>query len=237
MHARITNRSTTVSTDMKHNNQSGSMIFAILIAVVALAALSFVIFKGEGESGSISKEKLIISATSIEKHGSELSQAVKILIESGLSESDVSFAHANAPSTYGDPSSVPSGNQIFTFSGGQARYITPNADISSASFWEFFGESAMPQVGSSRADLIAVLPNVTKEFCDVFNQRQDLDIDSTYPEDTGACFKADDGDRFAGTFNTSPNTLDTTTFSAMPALRACVQCGSDYHVYMTIYTR
>ena len=33
----------------------------------------------------------------------------------------------------------------------------------------FFGTSAIPQVGSDKADLIAVLPNVTLEFCNTIN--------------------------------------------------------------------
>lgn len=219
------------------NSQNGNIIFFILIAVALLGALSFTIMRGDGGGHKIDRERHLILATEIEQYGAELTQAIRIALDNNLSEQDLSFAHVNAPSDYGDAGTDPTNTQIFSLSGGQAEYRTPKTEISSASNWEFYGESAMPQIGSSNADLIAVLPDVTKDFCDAFNKRQGLDITSTYPEDTAACFKAADADRFDGAFNATPNTLDTSTFSLMPTPSACVQCGSDYHVYMVIYAR
>lgn len=217
--------------------QSGSMIFVILIAVAMLAALTYTVMNNNSQSGDITDEKLIIYSTEIEQYGSELTQAVQIILDNGMSESDISFAHANAPSSYGDETSIPTTHQIFSVDGGQAGYRTPNADISSANHWEFYGESAMPYVGSERADLIAVLPNVTQTFCDVFNKRQDLENSGTYPTDTGTCFKANNSERFDGDFNDTPNTLSLTNFPDTPTFQACVQCGSEYHIYSVIYSR
>ncbi len=208
-----------------------------------MAALTFTIMRGDRGGNSISNEKLLIHATEVEQYGSELAQAVKIVLDNGISETEISFAHADAPAEYGDEAVDPVATQIFSISGGVSEYRAPKSIISSASQWEFYGESNMPQVGSSRADLIAVLPFVTKEFCDVFNQRQGLDISGTYPADNGSCFYTGvAGDRFDGDFNATPNTLNTATFSLMPALRACVQCDpgggtSGYHVYSVIYER
>ncbi|MGB1077091.1 MAG: hypothetical protein ACPG05_02195 [Bdellovibrionales bacterium] len=228
---------------MKNKNaESGNIIFFILIAVVLMAYLAFAIMRGDGGSrNNINKEQLIIYATEVEQYGSELAQAVKIVLDTGISEADISFAHDNAPSEYGTTTGSPPSTQIFSSYGGQAEYRLPKSDISTASNWEFYGELQMPQVGSSRADLIAVLPNVTREFCDVFNTRQGLDITSTYPADSVECiYSGIAGNRYDGDFNATPNNLDLTTFSAMPALRACVACiGSSpaYHVYSVIYER
>lgn len=220
-----------------NQTQQGNVIFFILIAVALFAALNYALMRGDGGVHNIDNERHIILSTEVIQYGAELSQAVKIVLNNNLSESDLSFAHANASSNYGDAGALPTNTQIFSVSGGQAEYRLPSSDISSAATWEFYGESAMPQVGSLNADLIAVLPDVTKPFCDVFNGQQGLDISGTYPEDTATCFKAADADRFVGSFNGTPNTLDTSTFSLMPTQSACVQCGTDYHIYMVIYAR
>ncbi len=222
---------------MTHNSQSGNILFFILLAVALMAALSFTMMRGDGGGHNVDREKLLIYSTGVEQYGAELKQAIEIVLDTGISETEISFAHASAPSEYGDEMVDPVTTQIFSFSGGKADYRTPKTEISSASQWEFYGESQMPQVGSSNADLIAVLPDVTKDFCDVFNKRVGLDITSTYPDDTGTCFKDVDANRFDGTFNATPNTLDTSTFSLMPTPRACVKCGVDYHVYMVLYGR
>ncbi|MBL4588911.1 MAG: hypothetical protein JKY11_02380 [Alphaproteobacteria bacterium] len=223
------------------NTQSGNIIFFVLLAVVLMAALSFTIMRGDGGSHSIDREKLIIYSTEVEQYGAELSQAIQIILESGKSESEVTFAHADAPAEYGDAGALPTDTQIFSISGGQAEYRLPKSDISTASNWEFYSQSNMPQVGSENADLIAVLPNVTKDFCDVFNRRIGLDITTTYPDDPATCFKGFAADRYNGTYNATPNTLDTSTFSLMPTLRACVICTDSgmpqNHVYIVLYER
>ena len=171
-----------------HQTQQGNVIFFILIAVVLFAALNYALMRGDGGVHNIDKERHLIIVTEVEQYGSELTQAVKIVLENGLSEADISFAHVNAPSTYGDAtdlSSAPLITQIFSPSGGAAEYRTPNPSVSSASNWEFYGESHMPQVGSSRADLIAVLPDVTTEFCIAFNIQQGLSVSGPGPEDNG----------------------------------------------------
>ena len=216
------------------NTQSGNIIFFVLLAVVLMAALSFTIMRGDGGSHSIDREKLIIYSTEVEQYGAELSQAIQIILESGKSESEVTFAHADAPAEYGDAGALPTDTQIFSISGGQAEYRLPKSDISTASNWEFYGNTSMPQVGSSRADLIAVLPFVTKEFCDLFNKR--MGITSSPEDDHPTCWK-NPVQRFNGSYSTPPIVPDNATFNLKPTLRACVFCVNDYHIYITIYER
>ena len=223
--------------DHQLQGQQGNVLFLILIGVVLLGALTFTISRGQQGQHGISKEKLIVFAAETVQYGGELKQALQTVLDTGISEADISFAHGDAPSQYGDEAVDPDSTEIFSYNGGKAEYKSPNPEISTATYWEFYGESAMPQVGSSRADLIAVLPDVTREFCDAFNTYVDLDISATYPDDPATCFKSADANRFNGSFNASPNTLDTSTFSALPAPMGCASCGSNYHAYIVLYER
>lgn len=198
-------------------------------------------------ASNIDDETLSIRISEVQRYASELERAVSYITNNGISESDIRFAHINAPSGYGDLSADgDKSDQVFARQGGGAAYRTPPKDISSADQWEFYGGTAIPAVGSSRADLIAVLPNVTRRFCDTMNAQ--LGQPETAPADTSTCLYTGATGRFndATQFASSPNTLDELTFAqdsvtsaAKTALHACVRCSSDsaYHFYQVILAR
>lgn len=239
----------------KTRQQSGNILFIILIAIALLGLLTFAIQSTSRPDGAnIDKEELAIRVTEVQRYASELERAVMFAMRNGISESDLRFAHPNNNSDYGDLSAdTDPSDQVFHREGGGATYRDPPDDINDGSAWEFYGGTHLPGVGSSKADLIAVLPNVTDAFCTKINQ---LAGQTGTPTDTGTgnasganpgdCLYLGDDGRFDGSqqFYSTVNTVDETTFeqdeeasAARTALQACVVCSRDsanhfYHVLL-----
>lgn len=229
----------------RSNPESGNIIFIILIAIVLIGALTAAIQQtSDGESANIDDESLAIKAAEVQRATAEIERGILYIAQNGISESDISFAHPESTSSalneYGDitADSSPS-DQVFHPNGGAANYPAIPSDIqSTSSIWEFYGGTHLPGVGSDKADLIAVLPNVTAQFCEKINKLNGQT--DTQPDDDGTCLKLADTERFgnSGTFNdSSTNTVDDTTFTKTPALQACVTCGTAYHFYHVLLPR
>ena len=241
----------------KRQGESGNLLFMILIAVVLIGALTAAIqYTGRPEGANIDKETLVIRASEVQRYASELERAVLFIVQqNGKSETDIRFAHPNAPADYGDLSADPDPtDQVFHRNGGAAKYRAPPDDINDGSAWEFYAGTHLPQIGGSKADLIAVLPNVTLEFCRKINDLNQQGGDQ--PEDTGAVIAAGNNPGSClnigalGRFDaarqfydapSTPNTVDEGTFTTMPAPQGCVQCvdmaGAPYHFYHVLYAR
>ena len=241
-----------------HQSQSGNILFVILIAVVLIGLLTAaVVNSGGNENANIDRESLMIKASEFQRYGSELERAVRYVIQNGVSESDIRFSFIGASNAYGDLSvDTDTSDQVFAREGGGALYRDPPERVNDGSPWEFYGGTALPSVGSARADLIAVLPNVSLQFCNAINE---LNGQSSLPLDTGIgspgglsagdCLYMGTGEgRFGDSeqFYITPNTVNESTFAQdantsapRPALQACVQCARDnaYHAYHVLMAR
>jgi hypothetical protein len=226
--------------------ESGNLIFMILLAVVLIGYLSVAIMKsGNSDGANIDSETVIIQASQIRSYVGELERGIRYIQQNNnLSEEDFRFAHSDANADYGDITTNPQ-FQMFHRDGGGASYRRPPSGINDGSPWEFYGGTAAPAVGSDRADLIAVLPNVTQAFCEYINTSNSQPATLS---DTGTCLHQGASGRFNSStqFDSSPNTMDEnafaqdTTISAVkPAPQACVTCASDgaNHFYHVIYAR
>lgn len=236
--------------------ERGNVLFMILMAIVLIGLLTAAIqFTNRPEGANIDREQLLIRVGEVQRYASELERAVLFIVqENGKSESDIRFAHPEADADYGDlAADTDKKDQVFAREGGAAVYRTPPQGIQvTAAPWEFYGGTHMPQVGSSRPDLIAVLPNVTLQFCQKINEMNGL---TGMPTDTGASAAAgssagdclnvgalgrfDDGQQFYDPPGDTPNTTNEASFSRKPALQACVQCALDgqYHFYHVLLAR
>lgn len=229
----------------EYSPQSGSILVYILLGIVLLGVLTVALRNTSGGgSTDIDREDMIIKAGQVQKDASVLATAVNDLIANGISEADIRFAHDDAPMEYGNVDDDPQ-NQIFGKEGAKATYKAPPAGVNDGSPWEFFGTTRIIQVGSDRADLIAVLPNVTEGFCKAMNSQLGFNA-ATQPTDSVSgsspdCVMGTSSDRFDGEFNdASPNLLDETSFSKLPALQACVRCGDPvgpYNYYYVLLAR
>lgn len=223
--------------------ESGNILFYILLGIVLTGAITVVLNRAETGTRNIDKESMILKATQIMRYGDELRSAVGAVLDNGLSEADIRFAHPDAATEYGTITTNPT-HQVFGKSGGKATYRTPPAGVNDGSKWEFFATTEIPQVGSDRAELTAVLPNVTQGFCAAVNAQLGFTV-GTQPTDnaTGStpdCVMGASAQRFTGSFSdTSPNVMDATTYSHLPAMSACVYCASNstYNFYTVLLTR
>lgn len=222
-----------------HNSQSGNILFMILLAIVLIGALTAVLQGTSSQNNAITSEKLTLNFTAIQNYGSEMERGINFIMQNGKSESDIRFAHPSAPSDYGDLSadSDPS-DQLFHRFGGNVQYKTPPTGINDGSLWEFYGQSNLPHVGSSAADLIAVLPNVTPPFCDHVNKTVGY---TSQPRDSSACINSSTSNRFSDStqFSSSPNTVTVSSFSVKPSMSGCVECTSDgsLHYFRVLMAR
>lgn len=239
-------------------NESGNVLFVILLAVVLIGLLTAAIQgSNNSESANIDEETLVIRASEVQRYASELERAVAYIMRDGKSESDLRFAHPDAHSDYGDLSAdADPSDQAFSSAGGAAAYRDAPAGINDGSAWEFYGGTHIPGMGTeSRAELIAVLPNVSQAFCEKINE---INGQSGTPADTGAstasggdpgaCLaigslgRFDDSQQFYTTINTTDESTfeqDPNTSEARPAPQACVVCtaGSANHFYHVLLAR
>lgn len=218
--------------------QSGNVLFIILIVIV-LSGLLVVAMQSTSQTGNenIDKETLAIRASSVKQYAGELENAVRFVLENGASETQIRFAHPDNHSDYGTITTTPE-FQVFSRDGGGATFKAPPSGINDGSAWEFYGNTHLPDVGSGKAELIAVLPNVTENFCALINSQNGYDP-LVQPVDDTACLYDGATSRFDATtqFADTPNTTDESTFSVKPAVEACVKCGASYHFYHVLMSR
>lgn len=225
-------------------NQSGNMFIYILGAIFLLGIL-IVVLRGSFQEGSgIDSEKVGIKVSEVQRYASELERAVRYILQNGHSEADIRFAHADALPAYGTPGDTP-GRQVFEAAGGGAEYKTPPSSVNDGTAWQFFATTHIKDVGtdtagSRKAELLAVLPNVTQSFCEHVNIVNQQSLDLSVVTDTGADCVYQPGSEFAGTFLSggATNILDDTQFSKLPPMEACIQCATgDFHYYRVLLGR
>lgn len=218
-----TDRHATTGSPERPRAESGNALFYILLAVVLIGLVTAAL-RMTGQAGAnIDGEQVTIAASQIKQYASELERGVTIILQNGASENDLRFAYPGAPAAYGDITDIPS-RQVFSRSGGGVEYRSAPPGSTTGGTWEFYASTHAAQVGSStRADLMAVLPNVAPAVCAKLNAMDGEG--ATQPTDSGACLYTGSTGRFAGVFaDGSPNTTDEGSFTAKPAMEACVRC-------------
>lgn len=235
----------TQTENREHHPESGNVIFFILLGIILIALVTAAIRSGGGEGANIDRETLITNATRVKQYAQELERAVVFIITNGTSESDILFAHPDAPSDYGNNYNVNPERQVFSPRGGGAEYRTPPAGIQiSPADWEFYGNTSPTDVGSAaRGDLIALLPDVTLEFCEKINEMDGYDP-VTPPDDSGTCINTGAAARFDG--GTTYDDATTNTFgganpmpaAVRPAMDGCIKCADgSYHYFHVLHAR
>lgn len=230
------------------SGESGNIIFIVLGAIILLGFLTAAIqMSSRPEGSNIDGETLTVRASQVRQYAVELEQAVAYIMRGGASEEDIRFAHPDAAAGYGAITDEPE-HQVFDRRGGGATYREPPAGINDGSAWEFYGGTHLPDAGSDKAELIAVLPDVTKDFCDKINdmngydaQPEDKGSSATSSGTAGGCLQMGAAGRFSAAqkFFGTANTTDESTFSVKPSLEACVLCAADgkYHFYHVLMVR
>ncbi|HIF26507.1 MAG TPA: hypothetical protein EYG18_11490 [Micavibrio sp.] len=230
------------------SSESGNVIFFILLAIVLVALITAAV-RGTGEGGDIDNETLAIRVSEVREYTNEIERGLRFIMHDGASETEIRFAHPDAPAAYGTITNTPT-RQVFSNSGGGVQYRTPDPAISSAANWEFYGSTHLPGVGTDdasleEAELIAVLPDVTQAFCAKVNQINGYD-EATQPIDTtGTCIYSGTSLRFSSSAgfaaSGAADNVNDATFTIRPAMQGCVSCNasgtSDFHFFHVLMAR
>ncbi|MGH1398730.1 MAG: PulJ/GspJ family protein [Alphaproteobacteria bacterium] len=156
----------------ENSNERGNVLFIILIAIALFAALSAVVanmMRGSGGSVEVSEEKARIYADEIIDYARGIRQAVQELrISNGCSETEISFEN-NEVSGYINGANTEC--QVFHPDGGGLRYIAVQEGVNDGSDWVFTGQNHADDIGSSSAELIIILPNISSSICSAVNDK------------------------------------------------------------------
>lgn len=165
-----------------YNKQSGNILVYILGAVFLLGVLTVMVRGSSTPGGGIDEEALIIRASEIQEYGQELERAISYIYQNGHSEADIRFAHPNADSAYGVITDIPT-RQVFHRDGGGATYRAPPTGIQTTlTPWIFNGRNNVNFIGSTdgtggnttSTELLALLSNVTIDFCMLINEKNNI---------------------------------------------------------------
>lgn len=179
--------------------ENGSVIVYILIAIALIAALSYAISHGSRSSeATLTKDQARIAANEIIEYGNAVAAAVQKLRLRGCKDTEISFAN-NIWKTVGGASIHPTGHnpntpgdecEVFDSEGGAiSALVMPSHDsLSLPSGSINKGHSVIDtieviNVGSSAIDLVMIVNFVPREACPIINQLLGTFDSDTPPSD------------------------------------------------------
>lgn len=227
---------------------AGNMLLYILGAILLLGIL-IVLVKGSFQEGTgIDGEKISMQVSEVQRYASELERGVNYILHEGNSETDIRFAIPDTNTApYGDITVTPT-HQVFDPSGGGVEYKLPPTGVNDGTKWQFYATTHIENLGTNeatpgtsdgntKAELLAVLPKVTRDFCERVNLtvHQTINLDNTTL--AGPYCVYDSGNEFTGTYTTGSVLLSPTQVTNNPAKELCVKCSNGtfnyYHVLLT----
>lgn len=202
--------------DIKH--EAGSSLFIILIAIAAFAALTFALSQSDGAK-SLSDEKIRVLATDVMDAGNHYADIAARLRLAGYSENQISFINP-VVGGYGNANCTSDACRFFYPTGGNAQFEQGVVETNGGKIWGFVGNAAIPQVGTSAADLIAVLPQISLQICQRINALLGVyTISDSPPFIAAGAFP-----KFTGTYNAAPAVLNFANLNGKTS--GCIQIGT-----------
>lgn len=235
------------------SNEAGNILIYILGAIFLLGIL-VVMVRGSSTPGSnIDRETLMIRVSEVQQYGQELERAVAYILQNGHSEADIRFAHPDADAAYGVITDTPS-RQVFAVEGGGAKYREPPEDIQTltvVNYWFFTGANSVGTVGSgdqgasSKTELLAILPYVSKEFCIEINNRNNVENPTSEPPQDDASMATNNiHDVFTGDYSWKTKIGDEPANLIQNTQEGCLEGSGSaspptdtYHYYRVLLAR
>ncbi|MGH1397942.1 MAG: hypothetical protein ACRBCT_01880 [Alphaproteobacteria bacterium] len=234
-------------------NESGNVLFLILIAVALFAALSYAVTSStRSGGGDANDETNLVNTAAITQYPTGIrTSLIRMQVSKGIDPTDMEF---NPPSDFGNCST--SGTDcVFHPSGGNATYAPAIADVmanGAQGTWTFNGDFEIVNVGltSSGAatgnEIIAFLPGIKQAVCSRINTElgisgiPDTGTDVSGTDDTTEGYNRilDNGISFATTNDITIGTGgDAVTGGALDGQAfGCFQNnGGEYVYYHVIY--
>lgn len=205
------------------HNETGSSLFIILFAIALLAALTYAISQQSSGTMGLSEEKVRLLATDVIDMGNGLSETTARLRLHKVSDTEISFENSVIIG-YANAKCADETCKIFSYDGGGKDWETPVPEISSGKNWGFTGDLAIQNIGSSSADLVAILPGLSSALCTRINVMLGIHDASTTPPNIAAL----PASKFAGTYLGPPLPVPTIITSSLTDGRrsACIKVSS-----------
>lgn len=172
---------------MKHNTQSGNVLFYILIAVALLAALTFAVAQsGRGSGQQINDERARLIASEMIEYSNTVSAAVAQLRLRGVEESELCFDHQGWGASNYDhsPACTDDFNKIFDIEGAGVTWSEAPSEAMDDSatpdnLWHIYGDNEVQNIGSTNgdatsSDLILVADELALNVCQQINVLLDI---------------------------------------------------------------
>ncbi len=186
-------------------DQSGNVLFYILIAVALLAALSYTVAQtNRGGAQSVSREKSAIIASEIIEYSQIVGNAVSQLRLRGVKDTEISFEN-DVVAGYENVNCLDDSCKVFALNGGGISYLSPKKEwlddkySAEPRYGElYFNGSAMglSKGSDDKDDLIMFVPYLKKSICVAINKALNIHLDSDVtpsekngPFETSAKFK------------------------------------------------
>jgi len=224
-------------------NQSGNVLFYILIAVALMAALSYAVTQsGRGSASSLTKGKASIYASEIIEYGNILSQSVSQVMLRGYKNTEISFEN-DVVSGYENANCMENGCKIFNINGGGLTFLKSPEYANDGTDWVFTVNRVInigTQIGggeTSDLDLVMVLQNINKTVCEQINKKLHNTI--IIPQENDSVYL----EKFAGVYHGS--WIDDSAGENGPLAGSSAYCfeGNDtpasgtYHYYQVLIAR
>lgn len=228
------------NTYKNRNNESGNVLFYILIAVGLIAALSFAVSSSDrGSMSQIDAERARLAATEMLEYASNVSAAVGQLKLRGCRNNEISFQNSSSTADYTN-GNAPGDNtcHIFNIAGGGLSFLDAPDGISNlAESIIFDGNMEIENVGLTAGDatsseLLLVYRDLDQDVCVQMNDLANVENPAgAPPADAGFNFVA-----FQGTY--AHNGVIGDNAAELDGKRSgCANDGGDFHFYRVLIAR
>lgn len=184
--------------------QNGSALLIILITIALFAALSFVIAQQTDSEKHLSSERIRLLASDIIDAGNKMSDTVAQLRLRGIKIDQISFENG-VVSGYNNAACTTGKCKIFASDGGARDWETPTTEMNGGIDWSFTGDLAIEDMGTTDADLVAIVPKLSLDLCNYINKMLGL-TESAGPPPS---FSSVAANKFTGAFSITPYAISS----------------------------
>ncbi|PCJ97844.1 MAG: hypothetical protein COA45_09150 [Zetaproteobacteria bacterium] len=230
-------------------NQSGNVLWFILLAVALLAFLTGIISRNTSsveQTGNV--EQARIKATAILRYAKSIETTVQNMLLNGISENDLDFVAISA--AHDNTNCNSSDCEVFNVAGGGLAYRTPAellSDTTHTDIWHISTENRVYQFGCEGTnnrctELLLLAKNIPQSICLQINKI--LSITNT-GGDAPQILDIQEGTAYTGTYSASINTSSIGGTNEAPEVQGkpagCIhEFGSGqniYHFYQILIPR
>lgn len=185
-------------------SQRGSSLFIILIAIALFAALSYALSRGGDSTKGLSNEKTRLLASDVIDIGNNLADATIKLRLHNIKDTDISFENS-VVSGYTNAACTSDTCKVFAFDGGGKDWEAISTDVNGAIDMGITGDLAIADIGTSSADLVMIIPELSLDICNRINSLVGIDTTGTPTVIASAT-----ANKFTGTYSGAPTSITST---------------------------